>query len=73
MKILDKDGISGVPHRAARRSRNQTPSIFGHVADRTTPTTQLEQLIAPIMDRRVARKQVLELAADVTGVAPFGR
>jgi hypothetical protein len=72
MKILDKDGISGVPHRAARRLRSQATSVFRH-ADRTMPTTKLEQRIAAIMDWAVARTQLRELAADVTGVAPFGR
>jgi hypothetical protein len=65
-KAVDPNWIVAAADRAERHSRGEAPSLFRQAADRTTPATQLEQLIDAIADRRVTRKELLQLAERLT-------
>jgi hypothetical protein len=59
-----RDWVSAAAERAEARSRGQMlPSPFRHSTDRSvTPATQLQALIAAVLNPQLTRKQLRQLA-----------
>jgi hypothetical protein len=68
VRAVDRDWVAAAAERAEQRLRGEMPRCvpFRQSADRgTTPATQLQALIAAIMNPQVTRKQLRQLAAAV--------
>jgi hypothetical protein len=63
MRAVDRNWVVAAAERAERRLRGEVPRPFRQSTDRSaTPATQLQALIAAIMNPQVTRKQLRQLA-----------
>jgi hypothetical protein len=63
MRAAQRDWVVAAVERAEQRLRGEIPSPYRHSTDRSsTPATQLQALIAAIMNPQVTRKELRQLA-----------
>jgi hypothetical protein len=60
---VDRDWVAAAAERAEQRLRGEMPSPFRQSTDRAVPATQLQTLIAAMMNPKVSRAKLRELAA----------